>query len=932
MAELDTTVAGRHADGSPYNADGALLVTITDDEPAPRGPTPSDGNYSFDGVLQFHDDAATLSTADYSTASFAETETLPDGQVVGKLGEHSVPIPRTNEKYYPPPVEDSEQTTAPAAATATAPVAPEPDGSVARDVLRGVSTGAVKAGNDLTGALSMILGAPSDITKSLLETFGVDAGEGILGSDNIEKNMNSFSSWVVENIPGVSDVDENFTAFNKEKANTGWVQNFSDGIGRFGIGAVTGPVQAVRLLGVANPIVRGLAWGGLTDFIQGAGSAKDEQTMLGELGKGLSSLTGVENEAWAKGVLSVFAKHETNSEITRRFKMALDGFVIGGAVDLVLTGLIRAVKKVPWRSMPKPDDMDVPQMSGQPDGGGDVAAALPAPVKVDDAVPVPEVQTRPATDLDPQGFFSAVSRAVDAIPMEKGSGSQMRAMIAKGEGVKAEEMAWTGLDDFLAGKKSVTKQEVRDYVDANQVRVEEVVKGKFGIPGEPKFGEYTLPGGENYREVLLKLPKKAMTFDEYAAEYKRRAPGIDDATIQERYADYEAAPGDDLSPDTFRGGHYDEPNVLAHIRLNDRTGPNGEKILFVEEIQSDWHQKGRKEGYKGGPRYAGKLSAKEMDGGIGWEITDENGTFVTNVLKTEGPGHIQFEPAGAGALERTTVVTADDALSVAQRRIDNPDVGSLPRDDRVPDAPLKKTWHEMSFRRVARMAAEEGYDAIAWTPGKVQIERYDLRKHLSEIQLSGGDFKAYGLDGETVIERTGVKPEDLPELIGKEAADRLMSQEPKAGLRSLIGEELEVGGEGMEGFYDQMLKKYVEKWGKKFGSKVGVSKIANDGPASVLEVVENEAHWMRNVTGESTFTVVDRTNGGQVADFRTQAEAQKYIENDLADTEVWTMPVTPKMRDSVLKKGVPLFSAAGAAAATGAAMQNEKQPASERVF
>jgi len=38
------------------------------------------------------------------------------------------------------------------------------------------------------------------------------------------------------------------------------------------------------------------------------------------------------------------------------------------------------------------------------------------------------------------------------------------------------------------------------------------------------------------------------------------------------------------------------------------------------------------------------------------------------------------------------------------------------------------------------------------------------------------------------------------------------------------------------------------------------------------------------------------------------------------------------MRDSVLKKGVPLFSAAGAAAATGAAMQDEKQPASERVF
>ena len=32
---------------------------------------------------------------------------------------------------------------------------------------------------------------------------------------------------------------------------------------------------------------------------------------------------------------------------------------------------------------------------------------------------------------------------------------------------------------------------------------------------------------------------------------------------------------------------------MAHIRLTDRKGPNGEKVLHVEEIQSDWHQKAR---------------------------------------------------------------------------------------------------------------------------------------------------------------------------------------------------------------------------------------------------------------------------------------------------------------------------------------------------
>jgi hypothetical protein len=33
------------------------------------------------------------------------------------------------------------------------------------------------------------------------------------------------------------------------------------------------------------------------------------------------------------------------------------------------------------------------------------------------------------------------------------------------------------------------------------------------------------------------------------------------------------------------------------MRLKDREGPNGEKLLHLEELQSDWHQEGRKKGY-----------------------------------------------------------------------------------------------------------------------------------------------------------------------------------------------------------------------------------------------------------------------------------------------------------------------------------------------
>ena len=48
----------------------------------------------------------------------------------------------------------------------------------------------------------------------------------------------------------------------------------------------------------------------------------------------------------------------------------------------------------------------------------------------------------------------------------------------------------------------------------------------------------------------------------------------------------------------FKSSHWDEPNVLAHARVNDREIPGVGKSLHIEEIQSDWHQAGRKQGYK----------------------------------------------------------------------------------------------------------------------------------------------------------------------------------------------------------------------------------------------------------------------------------------------------------------------------------------------
>ena len=83
------------------------------------------------------------------------------------------------------------------------------------------------------------------------------------------------------------------------------------------------------------------------------------------------------------------------------------------------------------------------------------------------------------------------------------------------------------------------------------------------------------------------------------------------------------------------------------------------------------------------------------------------------------------------------------------------------------------------------------------------------------------------------------------------------------------GPDLQIGGEGMKGFYDQILPKSLEKLGKKFDAKVG-----------------------------KTFIEGERTR-----------DADGFPSMYPEKIEVWKMDITPKMRESVTTKGQPLFAA-----------------------
>ncbi len=208
------------------------------------------------------------------------------------------------------------------------------------------------------------------------------------------------------------------------------------------------------------------------------------------------------------------------------------------------------------------------------------------------------------------------------------------------------------------GNNKITKQDILDYMKENRVEIVEVVKGtekivmrdkayadfdasiitieernevidKLGVPNETKFSQYQLEGEkENYKEVLVTLPSKNV-FDKNKVEIKKNYQSATQGTFDVYYDGNLLAKGYDLfsagtreygqktdeqlnlfaknlyekgdkynkienKQGNFKSSHFDEPNILVHLRMNTRTDADGNKVLFLEEVQSDFSATYRK--------------------------------------------------------------------------------------------------------------------------------------------------------------------------------------------------------------------------------------------------------------------------------------------------------------------------------------------------
>ena len=505
-------------------------------------------------------------------------------------------------------------------------------------------------------------------------------------------------------------------------------------------------------------------------------------------------------------------------------------------------------------------------------------------------------------------------------------------------GVKKDEIQWSGIYDYLVlrGSDQVTRAEIVGYLANNGVKIEEVIFGElpnkwywreatgnqtFAVhgpfdteadatlmatgqmeyindawvpldlkravydrkpagPGDgrnySKYGQHVVPGGSNYREVLLKLPQEP---SRTVFKVVNRKAGVQLKTFEnedsaKNFIASWGGPGilsivkkDDVdAARTFRSGHWnDVPNILAHLRVDDRTDADGKSVLMIHEIQSDWAQKGRQDGFAGVlDKYATDMP--------GWSAMHNSERNTWTVTAPDGK-YGSFGDSEAGLDEQSAIRQG------AQMLMEH--FGGVPP---APFVTTTKAWVSLALKRAIMMAVEGDYDRVAFITGEQAAGLYDLSKQVSRIEYElagnaqesrdGQDSKdarfellAYDHQGEVVIQEDEIGIERVEALVGKEIAakitagigestnpkiwsvfesnEKLFESEIEENARAftllvdgnpvvrsqtanyrdwrvLSGLNLEVGGEGMKAFYDELVPQIANDVLKKLGGgKVG---------------------------------------------------------------------------------------------------------------
>lgn len=342
------------------------------------------------------------------------------------------------------------------------------------------------------------------------------------------------------------------------------------------------------------------------------------------------------------------------------------------------------------------------------------------------------------TPVSKLGFYNPIEETATTLQRKQGPGQAFLNEFTKA-GISKQRLEDAGLAQKLAATPNVTREEVQAMTKGTMPDVEEVVLSRSVVPPYMKgFADLHMPdlNVNDYRQInqLRKLAderyQKALAENDLdAAEFAMKAE--EDINKFSRTHSYGTKPGERLTEfheyqepggknyrevllkvpssekydDNFRSSHWSDPNVISHIRMNDRVDADNKNVLFIEELQSDWAQEGRKKGFAGKPLTKDDLVATVNNSADRpyWEVRTKDGHFIANT--------------GLGDKEINAQEAVDEALQLVKTR----------GDKRIPAGPFVKNtneWVDLSLKNIIRRAVNEGYDRVAFIDGYKSFLRF----------------------------------------------------------------------------------------------------------------------------------------------------------------------------------------------------------------
>ena len=521
----------------------------------------------------------------------------------------------------------------------------------------------------------------------------------------------------------------------------------------------------------------------------------------------------------------------------------------------------------------------------------------------------------PAADLNELGLYSQALRAARTLPQEKGTPQQMLEML-KRAGVKDDEIKWTGLDKFFKQSgKQVTKKDIVEFLDVNRVRLRERTYGG-GYNAEELFVDL----GENLRRLGSGWYAQTLNHGDWIIRplggnrYKARsdrgiqleidltgnptvervAAKIADALEKSgggepaRYAKYSFDPDNPtyreqvlqwLHPEgmsvqrTLPGGHFSVSGTVAHVRsLVDElreppAGTNlksGDRILHIEEIQSDAAQEARKTGIKPTGEEAEKFRAQLKRVGADLSrVTDDaaklhaemvgftrrHGRSGGDVAEFADNVDPEVRKQARALLERNNeLIEQYNRLSQEFHALQQLTQGVEP----MPYIDSTNKWVDLALKtQLVRAARDPSVKGISLIAGKDVAQRFSQIRVFDyvEYQPIGDKFEVRTRDVYGNRRKDIVSSEQLPDVVGSEIAERILRGEgEKHGmiheLLPPFAPMITRKGQGNIAFYNKIVPQRLKEIVRKIDpqAKIGEGKLsvqsADQSPVKVLEMTE----------------------------------------------------------------------------------------------